>query len=130
MPQEIEITIPAAEDLRLLSKNNVHLGRLLLKKLLRTNSSQVWGIGKRNHADIYKEVDKRIRLLGENPEANTLAQILLKLHSNAKPILEWTDIPKEILEALIYDMGLSFETIMTLSVGESISLYERYLKNT
>ncbi len=117
---------------RLSGMRKIKVGERIWRIIWRVVKEQgeVWGIGRRDHLEIYREVERRIAILGENPETNTLAQILLKLHTSAKPILERKDIPKEILEALIYEMGLSFETIMTLSVDESISLYERYLKNT
>lgn len=89
---------------------------------------EVWGIGRRDHLDIYREVERRIAILGENPQTHSLAMMLKRIHSQAEPIAKRKDLPREVLDALMHEMGLSLETIMTLSVGESISLYERYLK--
>jgi mRNA-degrading endonuclease RelE of RelBE toxin-antitoxin system len=97
-------------------------------KVLKKNS-QVWGIGKRDHSEIYKEVERRINILGSNPETLPLANLLLQLQAKVLPDLIRSDISEEILLALHVEMGLSAQTITTLSPNEAESLYERYLKN-
>lgn len=97
-------------------------------RVLTSRTPLVWGIGKRDHADIYREVERRIKLLGEDPHTVTIAEMLSSLQERVKPVVEREDIPREVLEALYHEMELSIQTIETLSAHEAISLYERYLQ--
>lgn len=96
-------------------------------KAINKNESQVWGIGKRDHSDIYREVERRIKILGANPETATIAEMLSALQLRVQPVLLRDDIPQHILDALYHEMKLSIETIETLNVEEAKSLFERYL---
>lgn len=97
-------------------------------KALSKERSQVWGIGKRDHSDIYREVERRIKILGNHPETVSIAKMLSQLQQRLAPVLQRDDIPQHILEALYSEMKLSIETIETLSAEEAHSLYERYVK--
>lgn len=161
----VSLIKPAAEDLQRLSKKNLSLTRVLVKKLIfisaapsdvgvplsgplasmrklkvgdriwrivwkviRRKEVEVWGIGKRDRSEVYKEVERRIQILGAKPETVSLAELLASLRDRSIPAIAANGISSEIIKALHTEMGLSISTILTLQPQEAESLYERYVK--
>ena len=95
--------------------------------------AEVWAVGGRVDADIYREMGERVALMGDDPEGLALAEVIARLGRAADSVVAAAEpvadpVPAWLVDRLVHQAGMAEHDLAGLTGAAAMIAWEKFLR--
>jgi mRNA interferase RelE/StbE len=97
--------------------------------------AEIWAVGARVDADIYREMGERVALMGDDPEALALTELIARLGRAADSVVAVAEpvadpVPAWLVDRLVHQAGMAELDLAGLTGAAAMTMWEEFLRKS